>query len=114
MDKDEMQSYVPEFAKSAWSKESLFEIDFSDTTASYKWLKAGIAWKGSFISGSVYPTPSTPISSSLIDIVERKKVSRRYYLTANAAEGILRRVDNQGRKLFMPLRRALELEKAKK
>jgi DNA (cytosine-5)-methyltransferase 1 len=46
--------------------------------------------------------------------VERERVGDRYYLTSNAAEGIIRRVDNQGRKLFPPLRKALEAEKSKK
>jgi DNA (cytosine-5)-methyltransferase 1 len=114
MSTDEIQTFVPEFSKSAWSQESLFNIDFSNSEVSYRWLKAGIAYNGHFISGNVHPTPSEPIPSSLADVVERRMVGRKYYLTANAAEGILRRVDNQGRKLFMPLRHALEIEKGKK
>lgn len=60
------------------------------------------------------PVPAEPIPSSLLDIVEQERVGVRYYLTSNAAEGILRRVDNQGRKRFPPLRKALEAEKSKK
>ena len=43
-----------------------------------------------------------------IDLIEKDDVSPIYYLSPNAAEGILRRVDNQGRTLFYPLRIALE------
>ena len=114
LNRDDMQSFVPEFAKTAWSSLHLSEIDFSDGTQSYKWPKAGLAWDDSFIGGAVSPTPATPIPSNLLDIVERERVGDRYYLTSNAAEGIIRRVDNQGRKLFPPLRKALEAEKSKK
>ena len=112
--KDEIQSFAPEFSKSVWSDSVLSETDFSDTEQTYKWPKAGIAWDGSFIGGNVHPTPSTPVESSLGRIVEHSAVSKKYYLTPNAAEGILRRVDSNGRKLFVPLRTALEKEKAKK
>lgn len=112
--RDKIQSYVPEFSKSVWSTIKMSDIDFSDTEHSYKWPKAGIAWEDSFIGGNVAPTPAAPIHSTLLDIVERKRTRDKYYLTPNAAEGILRRVDNNGRKLFAPLRTALEKEKAKK
>lgn len=112
--RDDLQSYVPEFSKTAWSPIHLSEIDFSDELNTYKWPKAGLAWDDSFIGSAVSPTPAKLIPSSLLDIVERERVGERYYLTSNAAEGILRRVDNQGRKLFPPLRKALEAEKLKK
>lgn len=112
--RDDLQSYVPEFAKTAWSQLCLSGIDFSDEQNSYKWPKAGLAWDDTFIGATVSPTPIEPISSNLLDIVERERVGDRYYLTPNAAEGIIRRVDNQGRKLFPPLRKALEAEKLKK
>lgn len=114
LDKDALQSYVPEFSKTAWSSIRFSKINFSDEQESYKWPKAGLAWDDTFIGGTVYPTSAAPIPISLLDIVEKERVSDRYYLTANAAEGIIRRVDNQGRKLFPPLRKALEVEKSKK
>lgn len=107
----DIPTYVPEFKKSAWSGTPLSQIDFTDDTHKYSWPKAGFAWRDSYIGGNVQPTPHKPIDSRLIDIVERQRVNSRYYLTPNAAEGILRRVDNQGRTLFPPLRAALEKEK---
>lgn len=106
--------YVPEFAKEEWKTGAFADVDYTDVAVIHKWPKAGIAWGDSYIGGNVPPTPHRPIESSLTTIVERDHVSRKYYLTPNAAEGILRRVDNQGRKLFGPLRTALEIEKMKK
>lgn len=110
-DKDSLQTYVPEFKKVTWSNINIDEIDFSNDLQTYKWPKAGLAWAGEYIGTAVPPTPSKPISSSMASVVEMEHTDRRYYLTPNAAEGILRRVDNQGRKLFPPLREALEREK---
>lgn len=110
---DALQSMVPEFKKGIWSHTDLSQIDFSDEKNTYKWPKAGLAWDNAYIGASVHPTPAQLIDSSLLDVVEKNHVGKRYYLTPNAAEGILRRVDCQGRKLFVPLREALEIEKSK-
>jgi DNA (cytosine-5)-methyltransferase 1 len=107
-DKDTIQSYVPEFQKSVWSEEKLDEIDFTDSDKSYKWEHAGVAWNNKYISGKLPAAPAKIIPSLLIDLIETEAVGQRYYLTPNAAEGILRRVNNQGRKLFIPLHEALE------
>lgn len=114
MEQKDVLQYVPEFKKSKWYSGNLADIDFSNSETTYKWPRAGIAWEGSYVGGNVPPSPAGKIPSSLLDIVEKKHVNRKYYLTPNAAEGILRRVDNQGRQLFAPLRIALEKEKAKK
>ncbi len=111
---DDVKTFVPEFSKASWDNDIFLNADFTDKEKSYKWPNAGIAWNGGYIGNSVYPTPHEPITSSLINIVDSNQVSRKYYLTPNAAEGILRRVNNQGRQLFEPLRIALEKEKAKK
>lgn len=108
------KTYVPEFAKEDWKSGVFADVDYTDVSMTHKWPKAGVAWGDGYIGGNVAPTPHKPIESSLTTVVERDRVSRKYYLTPNAAEGILRRVDNQGRKLFEPLRTALEIEKMKK
>lgn len=105
---------IPEFAKEDWKFGVFADVDYTDVSMTHKWPKAGVAWGDGYIGGNVAPTPHKPIESSLTTVVERDRVSRKYYLTPNAAEGILRRVDNQGRKLFEPLRTALEIEKSKK
>jgi DNA (cytosine-5)-methyltransferase 1 len=72
------------------------------------WPNAGLLNGDIFVSSSIPPSISTPIQSDLIDLVERSEPDQRYFLSSNAAEGILRRVDSQNRHLFPPLRRALE------
>lgn len=112
--RDAINSYVPEFSKKVWKDKIIIDTDFTDVSITYKWPKAGIAWGGAYIGADIPPTPAVPIDSTLVDIVDRNPVGSKYKLTPNAAEGILRRVDNQGRQLFEPLRKALEREKAKK
>jgi len=63
---------------------------------------------------NVYPTPAKIKKASLLNLIERDDKSETYYLSPNAAEGIIRRVDHQGRKLFHPLRTALEKLKSQK
>lgn len=113
MSKEDVISYIPEFAHSEW-KQGLNNFDFTDCSQKFKWSKAGVAWGDSFISGDVKPTPNSIVESSLFSLVEKSPQNSRYYLSSNAAEGILRRVDRQGRKLFQPLRVALEIEASKK
>ncbi|WP_317381743.1 DNA (cytosine-5-)-methyltransferase [Megasphaera stantonii] len=113
-EKDFMQQYVPEFSRVEWNEANLNNIDFSDVRNSYMWEKSGLVWNGRYIGTKLYPMPANPIKSSLKEIVEKNGVSEKYYLTSNAATGILRRVDSQGRKLFPPLRKALEILKNKK
>ncbi len=111
---DHAKAYVPEFAKETWKSGIFTNTDYTDISMTHKWPKAGLAWGDGYIGGNVAPTPHKPIESSLTMVIESDHVSRKYYLTPNAAEGILRRVDNQGRKLFGPLRSALEIEKSKR
>lgn len=105
---DEVLSSYPDFQKSMWSDISLVDIDFYDTNKVYKWLRGGIAWASHYIECNVSPTPSKIIKSSLLKLIERNQTNSVYFLSPNAAEGILRRVDSQNRSLFMPLRTALE------
>ena len=49
------------------------------------------------------------MESQLIDIIEKNDVHERYFLSVNAVQGILRRVDKLGRNLFSPLDTTLRL-----
>lgn len=72
------------------------------------WPNAGVLWKGVFVANKTSPSQNKPVISDLLDIIELERPNERYFLSSNAAEGILRRVDSQGRTLFPPLRQALE------
>jgi DNA (cytosine-5)-methyltransferase 1 len=47
--------------------------------------------------------PIKPVASSFSTLIEKRPVDSRYYLSPNAAQGIVRRVDKLGRTLFPPL-----------
>jgi len=68
-----------------------------------KWKSGGIAYKDWFVTAAVSSSPVAAVPSRLIDVIEKSKVHDRYFLSANAVQGILRRVDKQGRHLFPPL-----------
>lgn len=68
-----------------------------------KWQSGGIAFREWVATASVSSSPATPVPSQLINLIEKKMVHQRYFLSANAAQGILRRVDKLGRQLFPPL-----------
>ncbi|MFM0335041.1 DNA cytosine methyltransferase [Paraburkholderia fungorum] len=72
-----------------------------------KWKTGGYAIGDAIFDAAVSPAPNEPIVSRLIDVIEKGAVAEHYFLSANAATGILRRVDGQGRELFGPLRDAL-------
>ena len=104
----EILSSYKDFEKARWSDTSLSEIDFSDVTKEYKWKRGGIVWADKYIECDISPTPCNIVHSSLLKLIEKKQNNPVYFLSPNAAEGILRRVDGQNRTLFYPLRVALE------
>lgn len=79
-----------------------------NTRGKIVWPNAGILWNDEFVANSTVPSISNPINTDLIELVEKIKPDQRYFLSPNAAEGILRRVDSQNRHLFPHLRSALE------
>lgn len=105
---EEVISEYPDLLNSRWTDILLTNIDFSDSSKEYKWKRGGIVWKNKYMECNIYPTPSKIVNSSLLNLIERHQNNPVYYLSPNAAEGILRRVDGQKRSLFVPLRVALE------
>lgn len=73
------------------------------------WGTGGLAWKGRVLMGRVSPSPARPIEVPFLDVVERQMPDDKYFLSPNAAQGILRRVRSQGRQLFPPLEQSLVL-----
>jgi DNA (cytosine-5)-methyltransferase 1 len=82
------------------------EVD--DGTFAYRWKGCGIAFGDIILEGATAPAPSVAISSRFVDLLDQHVPDDRYFLTANAAVGILRRADVVGRTLFAPMRAALE------
>ena len=81
--------------------------DSENKNSHIKWKSGGIAKENWYIEEKVSPSPSQPIVTNLLNIIEKTNVDSKYFLSPNAATGILRRVQNQGRTLFKPLYEAL-------
>ncbi|WP_418381860.1 DNA cytosine methyltransferase [Adlercreutzia sp.] len=99
-----LPEYEP-FDKATW-------VDLPDMGKEHgrlTWGKSGLMWNGQYLIAEHRELPCEPISTNLYEIVEKGATKPRYYLTPNAAEGILRRVDSNNRRLFEPLREGLEL-----
>ena len=94
----------------SFKKASVVEVpsfDSHDDAPRIKWSSGGVMSGGRCIMASVSPSPNEPIFSSFGDVLDQFRPSKRYFLSANAARGILRRVESQGRELFGPLDAAL-------
>lgn len=74
----------------------------------YRWRTGGIAYGRTVLDRRVDPAPTTPKTKKLVHILDKETPHQRYFLSPNAARGILRRVDSQNRTLFAPLRKALQ------
>jgi hypothetical protein len=61
-----------------------------------------------FLTLSTLEFPSAAVASSLSDILETGDVPQRYFLSATACRGILRRAEKRGKQLPPSLRAALE------
>jgi len=72
-----------------------------------KWRSGGVAYKEAIVDAPASTAPCTPVASYFSEVIERNSVSEKYYLSSNAAQGIIRRVDKMGRRLFAPLDRSL-------
>ena len=72
-----------------------------------RWKSGGFAGKNRCLHIRAPEAPRDVIEKPLIEVIEKKAPAKHYYLSPNAAQGILRRVDGQNRTLFRPMDRAL-------
>ena len=97
-----------------WSFSKTSQVFFLPTleeiseSFSVHWTNSGMLWHGAYLTADSSASPSHAEDSTLLDIVETRPEQPHYYLSPNAAQGVLRRADAQGRNLFPPLRKALE------
>lgn len=68
-----------------------------------KWQRGGCAFQDMVLHTSASTAPLRPIHSRFVDMLDKRPVNARYFLSPNAARGIIRRVDRAGRHLFPPL-----------
>jgi DNA (cytosine-5)-methyltransferase 1 len=83
-------------------------LDPEDKSHKLKWMSGGLAFNNVCIDFKATEYPQEIIHSKLIDVIDKNlDINEKYFISANAAEGILRRVKSQNRKLFGPLYEAL-------
>ncbi|MFA0012755.1 DNA cytosine methyltransferase [Vibrio lentus] len=83
-------------------------LDPKDEGHKLKWMSGGIAYGDVCIDFKATEYPENIIDSKLIDVIDKRlDIDNKYFISENAAEGILRRVKSQNRRLFGPLYEAL-------
>lgn len=82
-----------------------------ETSPSYSrlWMNSGIASNGVCLTAKTSECPSNGVGSTLLPCIETGNVPDKYFLSQNAAIGILRRVDRMGRNLPPSFRQSLEI-----
>ena len=82
-----------------------------ETSQSYSrsWTNSGMVWRGVCLTAKISESPNHVAESSLLECIETQNVPDKYFLSQNAAKGILRRVDDQGRNLPPSFRQSLEI-----
>ena len=107
LDKNISETYM-DFQNGSIKKLKGLKHGPNDKEHTIRWKNGGAAHGEWCIESSVSPAPNKPIEKKLIEVIERKNVDDKYFLSPNAATGILRRVNSQGRTLFKPLHEALK------
>lgn len=105
-----LSEVAPEFFSSKTCQAfSLPTEDETSTSLFALWPNSGMVWDGVCLTAKTSESPNHAKESSLWDVMEKGEVQEKYFLSPNAAKGILRRADRMGRNLFPPLREALEI-----
>ena len=73
------------------------------------WSNSGMGSPTEFWTLSISEYPNDGAASSLSDILETGDVPQRFFLSATACRGILRRAEKRGKELPLALRQALTL-----
>ena len=102
---DYLHSTVPEFSSSrTFQASSLRTVDATSESLFKRWPNSGMAWDGVCLTAGTSEFPSHVKESILLDAIETGEVPQRYFLSPNAAKGMLRRADRMGRPLFPPFK----------
>lgn len=106
---DEKLARYQDFADSSLRQMKLSELHLSTkgNGKSLKWQQGGVVVGDECWDIKAPEAPSRITEKKLIDVIEKQIPSEKYFLSPNAAEGILRRVYSQNRTLFKPMDEAL-------
>jgi DNA (cytosine-5)-methyltransferase 1 len=95
--------------ETSWLDFAHIEEGFQQGQFVHRWKAGGCAFGDLIVEGKASPAPVVPVEPSFVEVLDKTVPDDRYFLTGNAAIGILRRADAEGRNLFPPMRRALEI-----
>lgn len=90
---------------------SLATEDEISPSYSRRWTNSGMAWDGVCLTARTSESPSSVVESTLLPCIETQEVPGKYFLSPNAATGILRRTDRMERNLPPSFRQSLEILK---
>lgn len=88
---------------------SLAMEDVTSQSYSKRWTNSGMVSHGVCLTVKTSESPNNVVESTLLPCIETQEVPERYFLSQNAAIGILRRVDRMGRNLPPSFRQSLEI-----
>lgn len=88
---------------------SLATEDETSQSYSRRWTNSGMVSHGVCLTVKTSESPSNVVESTLLPCIETGAVPDKYFLSQNAATGILRRVDRMGRNLPPSFRQSLEI-----
>lgn len=98
---------VPDFNHKKAKLFNISDLMNRDAAPKIKWSSGGVMVEGQCLMTAVSSAPNKIILSKLVDALDGTFPPSQYFLSPNAATGILRRVASQGRELFAPLDAAL-------
>lgn len=88
---------------------SLATEDETSPSYSRRWMNSGMVWHGECLTASISESPNHAVESMLSECIETQEVQEKFFLSQNAATGILRRVDRMKRNLPASFRQSLEI-----
>ncbi len=88
---------------------SLATEDETSQSYSRRWTNSGMVSRGVCLTAKTSESPSNAEESTLLPCIEIGRVPEKYFLSPNAAAGILRRVDRMKRNLPPSFRQSLEI-----
>jgi DNA (cytosine-5)-methyltransferase 1 len=99
---------VQDFTMKKASQVQIANFVGRDEAPKIKWSGGGIMCSGRCLIAPVSSAPNEPVKSLFVEALDKHRPSSWYFLSPNAATGILRRVASQNRELFAPLDAALQ------
>lgn len=88
---------------------SLVTEDETSRSYSRRWTSSGMVSRGVCLTADTLESPNNVDECSLLGCIETQKPPEKYFLSPNAATGMMRRADRMERKLLPSFRRSLEI-----